>query len=73
MIKSFKNYTIKQRFINGFTQWEKHYDDGQTAWVCVDNVNCTRALVIAAFKAQESGLDYGNVFTLKDALVLGLM
>ncbi len=67
MIKNFECYSKRQSFSNGFTQWEKQYDDGQTAWVCVDDKKVTRSLVRSAFKAQESGIEFGHVFTKDDA------
>lgn len=71
-MKNFENYTVCQRFANGFTQWEKRYEDGQTARVCVDNTNCTCALIRSAFKAQESQIDFGQVFTKSEASIFGL-
>ena len=67
MIKNFENYTKRQRIGGGYTQWEKSYEDGQTAWVCVDDTRVTRALVRSAFVAQENNLSYGAVFTHADA------
>jgi hypothetical protein len=72
MIKSFENYSVKQRISGGYTQWKKEYEDGEFAYVCVDDVAVTRALVRSAFRAQENGEQYGQVFTKNDASHLGL-
>ena len=72
MIKSFENYSVKQRIGGGYTQWEKKYDDGQTACICVDDTGVTRALVRSAFKAQENGFEYGQVFNRRDDSHFGL-
>ena len=70
MIKSFENYTLKSSFSDNYSQWEKRYDDGFTALVCVDDNNVTRALVRSAFEAQEDGQMVGAVFTKKDAQLM---
>ena len=71
MIKSFENYTLKSSFGNGFSQWEKRYDDGLSTCLCVDGSNVTRALVRSAFEAQEDGQMFGSVFSKKDAQSMG--
>jgi hypothetical protein len=57
MIKSFENYTKKQRVSNNSTQWEKKYSDGSTATTVVRNIGVTRKMVRQSFQAQESGID----------------
>ena len=72
-MKNFKNYTVRQRLnYNGkpVTQWEKRYEDGQNAWLCVEDYKCTRALVEKAFEAQEKGFDFGGIFTKKHLLYI---
>tara|TARA_R110000737_G_scaffold348370_2_gene382028 strand:- start:92 stop:319 length:228 start_codon:yes stop_codon:yes gene_type:complete len=56
MIKDFECYSKRQSLINSCTQWRKRYDDGQTAWVVVDDRRITRARVREAFEAQEHGV-----------------
>uniref|UniRef100_A0A6M3JQE3 Uncharacterized protein n=1 Tax=viral metagenome TaxID=1070528 RepID=A0A6M3JQE3_9ZZZZ len=53
MIKDFENYSKKQHLAGGQTQWQKRYDDGQSAWLVVDDRKITRQKVRDAFRDQE--------------------
>jgi hypothetical protein len=53
IIKDFENFSKKQAVANGQTQWEKKYDDGQSAFLCIDNSRITRQKVRDAFSEQE--------------------
>lgn len=71
-IKSFENFIkVQDVRINDApaTQWEKRYDDGQTARICVHR-SATRNLVCSAFLAQENG-EACSMFTKTDAKYLG--
>ena len=65
MIKNFEEFTKRQSFSNGYTQWCKTYSDGQEAWMGIDDTNITRHLVRSGFKAQENGFN-GAVFCVSD-------
>jgi len=55
-MKSFENYrNLGQCRINGttHTQWEKKYDDGETARVAIKTSGMTREAVRYAFQEQE--------------------
>jgi len=53
MIQDFENYSKRQRLAGNQTQWQKRYDDGQSAWLVIDDRNITRQKVKDAFRDQE--------------------
>ena len=60
MIKNFECYSKRQRLANGTTQWEKQYNDGQSAWLVIDDRRITRKKVQDAFREQEYDAKFPN-------------
>lgn len=53
MIKDFECYSKRQKLAGNQTQWEKRYEDGESAWLVIDDRGITRQKVREAFEEQE--------------------